>query len=120
MARVVIRGGELDIELGTWEGLLSLHDDVAIDVGNIESIEAVPFEVIHPRGLRLPGTGVPGLVHAGTYVDAQGREFWAVVGPHPMLVIECSGGDWRRVAVGMEDAEAQAEGLRRQILGPAS
>lgn len=115
MAKLQVRGRRLAVELDTWEGVLSLHDDVSIDLGNIETIEAVPFEGVRPQGLRVPGTGVPGLVHAGTYVDPRGREFWAVVGRHPMVVIDCRGGEWRRVVVGLEDAEAEAGRLRREL-----
>ena len=60
--------------------------------------------------LRAPGTGVPGLIQAGTYHTPQGREFWYVVrgrGKEP-LSIELEGERYRRLVLSIEGADGWA------------
>ena len=55
-----------------------------------------------PKGLRLPGTAVPGLILAGSYLKRGEWSFFAIRGGRPVVVIEASG-RYRRVVFETND-----------------
>lgn len=56
--------------------------------------------------IRAPGTGLPGVIRAGTYYTDRGTEFWYVVRSRKdqPLTIELSSVPYRRVAVTIDGA----------------
>ncbi len=70
-----------------------------------------------PRGLRLPGTAIPKLILAGTYVSRGERSFYAVRDRRECLVIELDGQRYARFVVQTQDAQAvaaQIQNVRRR------
>ncbi len=68
MASLVIENDRLIVKLSAWEKLGALRkDDVSVALSNIVSVERVDDARDGIRGLRSPGTGVPGVVALGTW-----------------------------------------------------
>ncbi|MGH3262012.1 MAG: hypothetical protein ACRDNS_08460 [Trebonia sp.] len=68
MADLSISDGALRIELSVAERVLALHGrDIVVPLGDLVELEPVDDIMSQLRGLRMPGTGVPGLVAIGTW-----------------------------------------------------
>jgi hypothetical protein len=63
------------------------------------------------KELRLPGTSLPGVIKAGTYLTPRGCEFWYVTRPHfdCALTIRVDHPRYRGVILGVVEPEAWAQ-----------
>ena len=99
---------ELVVHLSTWEAVASVHRSLRIPLANVRG--ATEDEGFRGRelGLRAPGTGLPGVLHAGTFYKDGDRQF-VFIGPntHP-VVIELENEKWSRIVLGVEDARRTA------------
>lgn len=69
------------------------------------------------KRLRWPGTHIPSLIKAGTYVSAAGREFWYVTRDRDYLVVSIAGRDERycRLVLTLDGARDIALALTERI-----
>ena len=67
------------------------------------------------RGLRIPGTYLPGVMTAGTFRSHGDRSLWMVGRNKSVLVIELTGEKYRYLVLGVEDPEAATEALRAAL-----
>jgi len=67
------------------------------------------------RGLRLPGTHLPGVMTAGTFRSRGERALWLVGRHKEVLVIELTGEPYRHLVLGVEDPRAANEALRAAL-----
>ncbi len=57
------------------------------------------------KGLRIPGTHIPGVIVAGTYFRDGKKSFWDVVRSEGAIVVEVEGGPYDEVVVEVADPE---------------
>ena len=55
------------------------------------------------RGMRAPGTGLPGVVAVGTRRGSFGKDFAAVHGKGPAVVVEFAGQEFQRWILTVDD-----------------
>ncbi|MEO6988527.1 MAG: hypothetical protein ABI239_07755 [Aquihabitans sp.] len=67
------------------------------------------------RGLRIPGTYLPGVMTAGTFRAHGDRSLWMVGRNQKVLVIELTGEKYRYLVLGVEDPAAATEALRAAL-----
>jgi hypothetical protein len=106
---------ELVVHLRAWEALASVHRSIRVPLANVRG--ATEDEGFRGRelGLRAPGTGLPGVLHAGTFYKDGDRQF-VFIGPHTHpVVIELENEKWRRIVLGVEDARQAAADVSRAI-----
>ncbi len=97
MASLEIDGDDLVLRLGPWERLGGLQrGDLRVPRTAVAEVREVPSAYAEVRGLRIPGTGVPGVLLLGTWRRRGSRSFVAVRGRGPGCVIELSGGAFDR------------------------
>ena len=94
------------------ERLGALHADVRVPVASVTSVRSVPRAIDEIRGIRAPGTGVPGAVMIGTTRGDFGRDFCVVRGRGPGIVITLSNAPFQRVVVSADDAASEAARLQ--------
>src|SRR5262245_40472834 len=58
---------------------------------------------LRPRGIRAPGTAVPGYFLAGTWRGKKVKEFWYVNRSAPALVLDLESNEYARVVVKVDD-----------------
>ena len=58
------------------------------------------------HGWRIPGTGIPGVITAGTYYKGGQRAFWDVHNPDRAVVIDLRDEPYNRLIVEVADPEA--------------
>lgn len=106
---------ELVVYLRAWEALASVQRSIRVPLANVRG--ATEDEGFRGRelGLRAPGTGLPGVLHAGTFYKDGDRQF-VFIGPntHP-VVIELENEKWRRIVLGVDDARQAAAEVSRAI-----
>ena len=67
------------------------------------------------RGWRAPGTGVPNVIAVGTRRGGFGKDFAAVHGTGPAVMVELDGAEYGRLVVTADDAEAVAASVQAPL-----
>ena len=103
----------LHVQLGFLDSLLCMRRSLRIPLEQIKGVAAAPREQVPATGLRLPGTGLPGVIRAGSYGTGARRDFWDVRRASVVLVVELRpGAAYRRLVLEVPDAGAEALRLR--------
>jgi hypothetical protein len=105
MTTVSISGDKLIVEVLGLHKIWALKNRLEIPVDHISSVRHAPEE--RARGIRLPGTFIPGLITAGTYYEGGGkRVFWDVHDHEKAVAIELHDEKFAAVIVEVADPEA--------------
>jgi hypothetical protein len=67
--------------------------------------------------MRAPGTGVPHVVAVGTRRGEFGKDFAAVHGTGPAVVVDLAGADYGRLVVTTDDAAGVATRIEGALAG---
>jgi hypothetical protein len=88
MATLVVEGADLVVRLSPLEKFGSLHADLRVPLNAVRSatVETQPWSLV--RGMRLAGSGVPGVIALGTRRYLGGKDFTAVYGRRPVVRVE--------------------------------
>lgn len=108
MARFAIEAGELIVRLSPLEKLGALHGDVRAPLFAVGRVATTVDPRDELRGIRMPGTGFPALIMLGTYRGAFGKDFAAVYGTRPAVLVELLGHEFQRLLVSTSDPDAEA------------
>jgi hypothetical protein len=108
--------GQLALRLSWPERLLALRGEALVSLANVRSVEVTDDLVGAVRGLRAPGTGIPGLVAVGTFRGRGWRDLVIAAGRGPGVVVTLAPeANWRRLLVRDRDARATASRLQAAI-----
>jgi hypothetical protein len=89
MATLAIQGDELCVRLTGLERLAAMHGDVRVPQAAVSAIVVEPDPWGALRGIRAPGTGIPGVIAYGVRRATGGRpDFAAVHGRGPAIRVE--------------------------------
>lgn len=111
MPRLELTDRELVVHLGKWEKLLSLHGDIRVPLAQVRgATDDSGFGGIGGMGLglRIPGTHVPFVVAAGTFIKRGDKQFVYTRRKLQTVVIELAGNEWTRLVIGVPNAQAEA------------
>jgi len=116
MARVEVDEGQLVVRLSWPERLLALHGDERVPLSDARGVTVTDDLLGAVRGLRSPGTGVPGLVAVGTNRGRDWRDLVVAAGRGPGLVVTLAPGSrWRRLLIYDRHAVDTASRLQRSL-----
>jgi hypothetical protein len=93
---------ELIVQVNGLHKLWSLKSELRIDRTHIVGVHT-DLAKVESFGLRFPGTCIPGLIKAGTYIHATGKDFWDVVNRSKSIVIELKDEEYQHLVVEVED-----------------
>ena len=108
MAELRIDGTDLVLHMSRVEKVEGMRGDVRVPLAAFTTARAVPDVWDELRGIRAPGTGVPGMIAVGTRRGSFGKDFAVVHGHGPGVVVELSGGEYSRLVASTTDAEPMA------------
>jgi hypothetical protein len=109
MAHLDLAGGLLILHLSLLERLGGfVRGDAQVPLGSVRAARATDDPWRELRGIRMPGTGLPGKIALGTRRFSGGKDFVAVYGKGPAVIVELAGVEFRRLVVSTRDAEAVA------------
>jgi hypothetical protein len=104
---LTITDGTLVVEPRGLDVVLAVRRRIAVPLDAVTEVRVVPRDQLRPRGLRLPGTYLPGGAIAGSFGTGEERAFWDVRRGDPLLVVRCAAGAPYRTLV-LEFAEPYA------------
>ncbi|MFI2411754.1 hypothetical protein [Streptomyces sp. NPDC018947] len=106
MAHISIDDGNLIVEIEGLDKLWALKSRLTIPLAHVRGATADPGVVKEPKGLRSPGTHLPGVVTAGTFhIDGE-RVFWDVHDPAKAVVIQLADERYARLVIEVADPRA--------------
>lgn len=111
MARMMVEGADLVIRLSRWERLGALHGSVRVPLASVVDVTATDNAWRQLRGVRAPGSGLPGVIALGTWRFRGGKDFVAVYGK-PGVVVTLRESEWDRLVVSTPSPEHVREHIR--------
>ena len=118
MPRLELSDSELIVHLGKWERMMALSSDIRVQISQIKRArEDCGFG--GPGGMqlgwRIPGTHIPFIVAAGTFVRRGERQFVFTRRKLQTVVIELAHKEWARLVIGVPDARAEASRINAAV-----
>jgi hypothetical protein len=113
MAKVKVMGDEVILELSFWERVGALHSSPRVSLNAVTKVEFIDNlwsnKVL--RGVRAPGTGIPFKVLLGTMRGRSYRDFTALKGRGPGVLITLSEGPFERWIFTLRQPRSELESL---------
>lgn len=88
MAELIMQPTHLEVRLSAWERFGTFQDSFDIPWDHIGHAEAVSDMWPRVRGWRWPGIGIPHVILVGRMRYREGRDFCALIGSKPGVVLE--------------------------------
>ena len=118
MAELTVEGTDLVLHLSGVEKAEGFHRDIRLPLGEVRDVRVVDSAWAGElRGWRAPGTGVPNVIAVGTRRGGFGKDFAAVHGTGPAVVVELEGSEYGRLVLTADDAQDVAARLRAALGG---
>jgi hypothetical protein len=115
MAEVRIDGADLVVEMSGLDKLWALKSSLTIPLTNVRGATIDPGIVNEEKGIRAPGTHVPGVITAGTFHLDGEKVFWDVRDPSKAVVIELRDEQYARLVVQVSDPRATVELIEKSL-----
>lgn len=93
-------------EINGWHKLWALKSQLKIPAENIVSASPNTRNLNTMIGLRMPGTHLPGLITAGTYITKDGTIFCDVMDHAKSILVKLSDEHYKQLIIEVEDPEA--------------
>ena len=106
MADLVVDGTFLSLAMSRVEHLEGFRGDLRAPLDSVTSVRAADDPWSELRGMRAPGTGLPGVIAVGTRRGSFGKDFAAVHGKGPAVVVEFAGQEFQRWVLTVDDPTA--------------
>ena len=116
MAKISINPANLRVELTLGEAFWGFHKSITVPGKQVVGAQALSKGWWKTLGMRV-GTGLPGVMIAGTYIRKGDRAYVNWKRGEQVLQINLSGHKYSRIVVGVRDAEALAEEINTAITG---
>jgi hypothetical protein len=108
MATIAVDGNDLVVRLSALEKIGALRGDIRLPLVSVRVVRVSDTPWSELRGIRAPGTGVPGVISLCTRRGPGVHDFAAVYGRRPALVVEMTGVAFDRLVVSCADAAEAA------------
>ena len=119
MASLLVDGDVVTVALSVAEKVEALHGDVSVPRAAVLSARVVPDGMEEVHGLKMPGTGLPGVIMVGTWRDGERVTFAVCHGRRPAVALDLADQVFDRIVVTVEDPQAALAALT-QAAGPAA
>jgi hypothetical protein len=107
MPHITVTDTELVVDLSKLEQLASLTKSLSIPRGDITSARIDP-EILKHLGFRAPGTGMPGVIAAGTFYKQGDRQFVYWHKGETPIVVELAHEKYDRLIIGLDPEVAES------------
>ena len=106
MADLEVEGNELVLHLRAIEKAEGAHGDIRLPLSAVTAVRSVDDPWPELRGIRAPGTGLPNVIALGTRRGKFGKDFAAVHGKGPGVVVEFEGQRFERWVLTTDDPDS--------------
>lgn len=111
MASLLVSGDVVTVSLSVAEKIEAVHGDVSVPRAAVLSARVVPDGMEEIHGLKMPGTGLPGVIMVGTWRDGEIVTFAVCHGRQPAVVVDLADQVYDRLVVTVDDPEAAVAAL---------
>jgi hypothetical protein len=118
MAIIEVDGDTLTVRVTGFDQVLAFKHTLEVPLDHVSGIDQDSKEaatVFH--GLKLPGTSIPGIITAGSYLRAGEWSFWDVHDPNRAVIIRLKDEHYSRAVVGVDDPSATIDLVRNALAG---
>jgi hypothetical protein len=115
MAELKVDGNDLVLHMHALEKAEGFHGDIRLPLSAVDAVRLVDDPWPELRGIRAPGTGVPEVIAVGTRRGGFGKDFAAVHGRGPAVVVELSGVEYGRLVVTGDDSSEVVTQLQEAV-----
>jgi hypothetical protein len=105
MANLVINDDTVTVQMSRLEKAEALHRDLTVPRSAITGVRVVSDGMSEVHGLKMPGSGVPGVIMVGTWVSGEGTTFAVCHRSGPAIVIDLTGQHYDRIVVTADNPE---------------
>jgi hypothetical protein len=116
VATLTVEGSDLVIKMSELEKFEAVHPDIRVPVSAIRAVRVVEDAWPELRGIRAPGTGIPGVIAVGTRRGSFGKDFAVVHGRERAVVVELEGANYTRILVTTPDADNVVAEIQRHLM----
>ena len=117
MAELVVAGDELVVRMSGWERMAAFRGDVHVPLSAVTSVtvEADPWQAL--RGIRAPGTGMPGVIAYGVRrITGERPDFSAVLRRRPTVRVELDPpAEFAQLLVSVGDADGTVAAVKAAL-----
>jgi len=116
MVELRIDGETLVLTVKGLDKLFALKSKLEIPLENVAGAHADP-KIARGwwKGIRAPGTHIPGVIVAGTFYQADKKIFWDVHNPERTIVIDLKDERYDQLIVEVKDPDLAVELIERAI-----
>jgi hypothetical protein len=115
VAELLVDGDALVLRLRPLEKAEGSHGDIRLPLAAVRAVRSVDDPWPELRGIRAPGTGWPNVIAVGTRRGNFGKDFAAVHGKGPAVVVELEGAEYGRLVVTSDDAAVRASAIKEAV-----
>jgi hypothetical protein len=114
VASLEVESGELIVRLSGVERAAAMRREVRVPLASVASVCAEPDPWGALRGIRAPGTGIPGVAAYGVRrITGGAPDFAAVHGCGPAVRVDLApGAPFGRIVVTVDDAQRTVDAVR--------
>lgn len=105
MVDIVQENDHIRFVIKGWHKVWALKGSLAVQKQNITAVYASDNKIDYYTGLRMPGTYVPFLIRAGTYITNGEKYFWDVTRYSKTIVVVLKNERYKELHVGVKDVE---------------
>lgn len=120
VATLVVEGSDLVVRMSELEKFEAVHPDVHVLLRTVRVVRVVEDAWPELRGIRAPGTGIPGVIAVGTRRGSFGKDFAVVHGRERAIVVELDGATYSRIILTTPDADNVAAEVQSHLMPPSS
>jgi hypothetical protein len=114
VAQLIVGGDDLRIHFSIFGRIGAfVHGDGSVPLRAIHNVRVTEDPWAELRGVRSPGVNLRGVIALGTRRHPLGRDFVAVYGRGPAVIVDLAGVAYARLVISAHDAEAVADDIRR-------
>ncbi|MBP2320395.1 hypothetical protein JOF56_000780 [Kibdelosporangium banguiense] len=106
MATISVQGKDLVVVMEGLDKVWALKSKLTIPLAHVRGATLDPGILGEPKGIRAPGTHLPGVITAGTFRQDGEKVFWAVRDALKAVVIELADESYSRLVVEVDDPRA--------------
>jgi len=118
MVEISIHGDRARFEVEGWDKLWALRSQLEIPLAHVRSVRVDPEPARGWwHGLKLAGTGIPGVLTAGTFYQHDGVVFYDVHDPERTIVLELVHETYKRLVIEVSSPEAAVALLSEALAG---
>ncbi len=112
MTSVTIMDSTLKIEVQGWDKLWSLTSLLEIPLEHVIDVRVADDQV---EGIRMPGTHIPGVIAAGTFVHEGDSVFWDVHDPAKAVALDLRDERYSKLIIEVADPIATIGAVKQAL-----